>query len=94
VTAVNDSSKPATLFLAEEGGSGAVRLCGSVTPNVVPPGATVEVTFLLPPKRVKTCWIWVNPAPGGGGSLFQTSDAPLAGEIFIMANGQGGWAGP
>jgi hypothetical protein len=93
VTVVNDSSKPTTLFLAEEDESGLARLCGSVLPSVVPPGATVKVTFLLPPKGVKTCWIWVNPVPGGGGSLFQTSDAPLKGEIFIMADGQGGWLG-
>ena len=94
VTVVNDSSKPATLFLSEEDESGLRRLCGSVLPSVVPPGATVKVTFLLPPKAVKTCWIWVNPGPGGGGSLFQTSDAPLKGEIFIMPDGQGGWLGP
>jgi len=93
VTVVNDSSKPATLFLAAEDESGLARLCGSVLPSVVPPGATVKVTFMLPPKGVKTCWIWVNPVPGGGGSLFQTSDAPLKGEIFIMADGQGGWLG-
>lgn len=93
VTVVNDSSKPATLFLAEEDEHGMARLCGSVLPSVVPPGATVKVTFLLPPKAVKTCWIWVHPVPGGGGSLFQTSDAPLKGEILIMADGQGGWLG-
>ena len=59
-----------------------------MTPTVVSPGATVKVTFLLPPKRVKTCWIWVNPVPGGGGSLFQTSDAPLEVTILIDAAGQ------
>jgi hypothetical protein len=83
-----------TLFLAEDGEKGIGQLCGSVTPNVVPPGATVRVTFLLPPKRVTSCWIWVNPIPGEGGSLFQTSDAPMAGEIFILEGGQGGWLSP
>jgi hypothetical protein len=94
VTVVNQSSEPATLFMAEEGENGIGQLCGSVTPNVVPAGVTETVTFLLPPKRVKSCWIWVNPVPGQGGSLFQTSDAPLAGKIFIMADGRAGWLSP
>jgi hypothetical protein len=97
VTVANKSSEPATLFLAEEGGNGPAQLCGSVTPNVVPAGVTEKVTFLLPPKRVTGCWIWVNPAPRQGGSMFQTSDAPLAGKFVIQEgeNGaQGGWLGP
>ena len=96
VTVVNKSSEPGTLFLAEEGGEGIGRLCGSVTPNVVPAGVTQKVTFELPSKRVKDCWIWVNPAPGRGGSLFQTSDAPMAGRISFQAGeggAQGGWLG-
>jgi hypothetical protein len=92
VTAVNKSSEPVTLFLAEEDENGMGQLCGNVTPNVVPAGVTEKVTFLLPPKTVKSCWIWVNPPPGG--ELFQTSDAPLAGEIFIQAGGPVGWVGP
>jgi hypothetical protein len=98
VTVVNKNSEPATLFLAEEGENGIGQLCGSVTPNVVPAGVTERVTFLLPPKRVKSCWIWVEAVPGGAGSLFQTSDAPLAGHFLIMAGGeegaQGGWVSP
>jgi hypothetical protein len=77
VTVRNESSGPATLFLAEDGEDGIGQLCGSVTPNVVPAGVTEKVTFLLPPKSVTSCWIWVNPVPGEGGSFFQTSDAPL-----------------
>ncbi|TMF37437.1 MAG: hypothetical protein E6I26_07430 [Chloroflexi bacterium] len=92
VTVVNKSPEPVTLFLAEEGENAMGPLCGSVTPNVVPAGVTEKVTFLLPPKTVKSCWIWVNPPPGG--ELFQTSDAPLAGEIFIQAGGPVGWVGP
>ena len=68
-----------------------------MTPNVVPAGVTVEVTFRLPPKRVKGCWIIVNPAPGQGGSLIQTSDAPIAGKIVIWMNeggAVGAWASP
>jgi Kelch motif len=94
VRAVNKSSEPATLFVAEQDETGLGRPCGNVTPSVVPAGVTLEVTFLLPPKRVKTCWIWVSPVPGEGGSLFQTSDAPPEGEIHIMAKGQGGWLSP
>jgi hypothetical protein len=40
----------------------------------------------------------VEAVPGGRGSLFQTSDAPMAGEIWIIPGGedgaQGGWVGP
>jgi len=96
VTVRNESSAPATLFLGEEGENTRWQLCGSVTPNVVPAGVTREVTFLLPPKRTTDCWLWVNPAPTRGGSLFQTSDAPLAGQILIRdgeEGAQGGWLG-
>jgi hypothetical protein len=91
VTVVNMSPEPATLFLAElgTGHDGMGQLCGSVTPTVVPAGVTTKVTFLLPPKTVKSCWLWVNPPPGG--ALFQTSDAPLAGEIRIVP-GEEGWS--
>ena len=94
VTVRNHSSDPARLFEAEQGESGPAGLCGTVTPNVVPPHTTVKVTFLLPPKQVKSCWIWVNPVPGEGGSLFQTSDAPMPGEFVITAEGQAGWSSP
>ena len=96
VTVVNNSSEPATLFLADDGVQGTWKLCGSVTPNVVPAGVTRKVTFLLPPKRVTDCWIWINPAPGQGGSFFQTSDAPLAGEFHVIPGEhgpQGAWLG-
>ena len=46
VTVDNRSSEPATLFVAR--GRRDVRLVGSATPNVVPAGATVQVTFLFP----------------------------------------------
>jgi hypothetical protein len=94
VTVVNDSSQPAALFAAEDGESGVGRLCGSVTPNVVPAGVTMKVTFQLPAKRVTSCWIWLNPVPGEGGSMFQTSDAPMPGKFWIKADGQGGWLSP
>ena len=96
VTVTNKSSGPGTLFLAEDGENGIGTLCGSVTPNVVPAGVTRKVTFLLPPKRVTDCWIWVNPVPGMGGSFFQTSNAPMPGK-FVINDGehgpQGAWGG-
>ena len=93
VTVVNSSSAPGTLLLAEEFENGIGPLCGSVTPNVVPAGVTMKVTFLLPPKRVTSCWIWLDPVPGKG-DLFQTSDAPLNGKIVFREGEQGpegGW---
>jgi hypothetical protein len=93
VTVVNDSSVPATLFVAEDGENGFGQLCGSVTPNVVPAGVTEQVTFLLPAKNVTGCWIWVNAVPGQG-SFFETSDAPLAGKFVIDEGGQAGWLSP
>ena len=71
--------------MAEEN-EGMARLVGSVTPNVVPPGATVEVTFLLPAKGVEGWWIFVNPGPGNG-ALLAGTDVPLAGEIRITRTG-------
>ena len=65
-----------------------------MTPNVVPPGVTMKVTFQLPPKKVKSCWILVNPVPGEGGSFFQTSDAPMPGRFVVKADGQMGWLSP
>jgi len=93
VTVDNRSSEPATLFEAEDGETGVGRLCGNVTPNVVPPDTSMKVTFLLPPKNVTSCWIWVNPVPGEGGSFFQTSDAPLEGGFLIDEGGQEMWGG-
>ena len=93
VTVRNKSSDPTTLFAVEETETGMGRQCGTVTPSVVPPDTTMKVTFLLPPKKVTTCWIWVNPAPGTGGSFFQTSDAPMKGEFLITADGQTMWGG-
>ena len=91
VTVANKSSEPATLFTADDGENGPGRTCGNITPSVVPPDTTMKVTFLLPPKSVKSCWIWLNPVPGEGGSMFQTSDAPMKGEFVITADGQAGW---
>jgi hypothetical protein len=91
VTVDNRSSEPATLFVAEED-EGGLRLVGSATPNVVPAGATVKVTFLFPADGG---WIYVNPRPGEGGSLVSAADIGIPGKILIGAEGgQGGWLSP
>ena len=43
-----------------------LRLVGSATPNVVPAGATVKVTFLFPAKGTDG-WIYREPATGRRG---------------------------
>jgi hypothetical protein len=93
VTVVNKSSEPATLFVAEEDVSGMTRLVGAVTPNLVPPGTTVRVTFALPAKGVTGWWIFVNPGPDGG-ALVGWKEVPLPGQIRITADGQVGWLSP
>ncbi len=94
VTVVNKSSQPATLFVAEENEKGLLGpLVGSVTPNVVPSGVTVKVTFLLPAKGSRTWSIFVSPGPNDGPLLLGTQ-VPLAGEIHITADGQVGWLSP
>ena len=49
ITVENQSSEPATMFVAETAPTG-LRLVGSATPNVVPAGTTMKVTFLFPAK--------------------------------------------
>ena len=94
VTVMNRSSQRATLFVAKEDEHGLLGpLVGSATPNVVAPGATVLVTFLLPAKGVESWSIFVNPGPNDGG-LVGWTDVPLAGEIRITADGQVGWLSP
>jgi len=95
VTVVNDSDQPVSLILAEEDGNdGIARLCGSVTPNVVAAETTMELSFLLPAKNVRGCSLLVNSVPGDLGGLFETSEAPMAGKVWITADGQIGWLGP
>jgi hypothetical protein len=51
--------------VADSGENGTLRLVGSATPNVVPAGRTVKVTFLFPAKG-DAGWITVNPRTGDG----------------------------
>jgi hypothetical protein len=95
VDVFNNSSEPATLFVAEENDQGLLGpLVGSATPNVVAAGATVKVSFLLPAKG--TDWaIFVNPGPNDG-PLVGPAELSLAGQIkiAILSSGQPAWASP
>jgi hypothetical protein len=94
VTVVNESSKPATLFVAEEDEHGMSRLVGSATPNVVPAGATLKVTFLFPAEgSPDDGWIYVNGEPEGG-PLVGAGDIGIPGKILIQEGGQEGWLSP
>jgi hypothetical protein len=88
VTVDNQSSEPATLFVAGDG----LELVGSATPNVVPTGTTVQVTFLFPANE--DGWIYVNPIPGEGGALVNADQIGIPGMIVIREDGQAGWLSP
>ena len=90
VTVDNRSPKPAALFVADEDGDG-LRLVGAATPNVVPAGASVNVTFLFPPDGG---WIYVNPRPGERGGLVNADDIGIPGKVVVTADGQVGWLSP
>ncbi len=94
VTVDNNGSQPATRSVAEVDDSGGFRLVGSSTPNVVPAGATVKVTFLFPAKGGPDGWIYVNLQPGEGGGLVHAADIGIPGKILITAEGDGGWVSP
>jgi hypothetical protein len=94
VTVDNQSSEPATLFVAEEDEDGTLRLVGSATPNVVPAGATVKVTFLFPADSVPDDgWIYVSSRLETG-SLVGAADIGIPGKIRIGAEGKVGWSSP
>ena len=67
VTVDNKSSEPATLFAAEDGETGVGRLCGNVTPNVVPPGTTHEGDLPASPKERDELLDLGEPGSGRGG---------------------------
>ena len=89
VTVDNLSTEPTTLFVAE--GEFELRLVGSATPNVVPAGASMHVTFLFPADGG---WIYVNPRPGEAGRLVSAADIGIPGKIVVTADGQVGWLSP
>ncbi len=88
VTVDNRSTAPATLFVAGD----RLELVGSATPNVVPAGTTVQVTFLFPAND--DGWIHVNPRPGDGGGLVNADQIGIPGKILIGEDGEGGWLSP
>lgn len=94
VTVENHSSEDAALFVGNLGDDGMSELVGSATPNVVPAGSTVEVTFLFP--AIDDGWIYVNPRPGEGGGLVSSDDIGIPGKIVIgLLGGDGaGWVSP
>jgi hypothetical protein len=95
VTVDNESSEPATLFVAEDG-DGGLRLVGSATPNVVPAGTSTKVTFRFPAKGPDDGWITVNPRRGEGADVGSVGagDIGMPGKILIRAEGDSGWLGP
>ena len=78
LTVVNRSDQPATLFVADEDERGTMaRLAGNVTPHVVPPGATVQVTLLVPAKG--RGWMVDLGEPGSGPWRVGRVDRPVHG---------------
>ncbi len=95
ITVDNQSSEPATMFVAETSADG-LRLVGSATPNVVPAGTTMKVTFLFPAKGPDDGWITVNPGLGEGadeGSV-GADNIGMPGKIRITEECGGCWVGP
>ncbi len=78
------------------GRGGTFRLVGSATPNVVPAGATVKVTFLFPAKGPDDGWITVNPRLGEGADVGSVGadNIGMPGKIRITAECDAvlGWA--
>ena len=91
VTVTNGAAEAATLFVAEDTVKGMGRLVGSVTPNVVPPGTRLKVTFQLPADDEGRWSIYVNPSPEYG-ALLSPGDLPQVLEVFIGSDGQSSWS--
>ena len=74
MSVTNSSARPAIIVVAEDGGSGAGKIVGTAEPGVVPPGATVDVAFGLPPEPG---WaIFINPSQSQG-PIVTSSDVPI-----------------
>lgn len=99
----NQSGRPARIEVAVDG-PGMGRIVGTVSPNIVPAGATVDVVFGIPAGGG---WaVFVNSSPNVG-SLISATDVPPAAQgqlplkIHVAADGspsveapdQPGWFG-
>ena len=95
ITVDNQSSEPATMFVAE-GGEETFRLVGSATPNVVPAGTSMKVTFRFPAKGPDDGWITVNPRMGEGADVGSVGadNIGMPGKILITEDCGGCWVGP
>jgi WD40 repeat protein len=95
VTVDNRSSDSVSLSVAAADGTGPLHVVGSATPNVVPAGATVKVTFLFPVNGGRADgWICVNLRPGAGAGLIEAADIGIPGKILIREDGESGWLSP
>jgi Kelch motif len=97
VTVDNRSSEPATLFVADGDDAESFRLVGSATPNVVPAGATMKVTFRFPAKGGPDGgWITVNPRLDEGADVGSVGadNIGMPGKILITEECGGCWVGP
>lgn len=104
IPVTNGSDRPAILQVAEDGANGAGQQMGTATPERVPPGATVEVRFIVPSGDR---WaIFVNAGPTMGPLILArdvpqaaTGKLPLAisigrdGSPSVSAPGGPGWFG-
>ena len=92
ITVDNRSAKPAMIEVAEDA-SQKGPIVGIVSPNPIPPGATVDVVFGIPPTR--TWAIFVNAGPDIG-PLITAADVPqgalgkLPVKIVVNADGSPG----
>lgn len=92
VTVENQSFRPARLVVAVDLGAMG-EVVWTASPSVVPPGATVDVTFGVPQGGA---WaIFVNPGPRNG-ALVGAADVPREAtgkvpfKIFVNADGSSG----
>ena len=93
ITVSNSSSQPARLFVAEETEQGLMgQRVGSATPNVVLPGTTVEVSFLVPAPGVDGWSIFVRSGPNTKAVVGWT-DVPPSGSIHVNEEGLAGFMG-
>jgi hypothetical protein len=104
IPVANESNLPVFLAVAEDS-SPMGNPVGNAQPNTIPPKATVDVVFSVPPAGLDWA-IFVNPGPNRG-PLVTARDVPagvagrlplaifvdLNGEPSVRAPGEPGWFG-